>query len=110
LGNFVDAIVACSTHPRAASNSYLVSDGEDVSTPELVRKIAASFGRPARLFPVPLSLMRLAGSLTGKRAAVDRLSGSLTVNTAKIRRDLGWRPPFSMEEELHKTAQWFRSL
>lgn len=107
LGNLVDAVTVCATHPRAAGQTFLVSDGEDVSTPELVRRIAASFGRPPRLFPVPLSLMRLAGTLTGKRAAVDRLAGSLTVDSSKIRRELGWQPPFTMEQGLAETAEWF---
>jgi nucleoside-diphosphate-sugar epimerase len=110
LGNLVDAIAICSTHPQAAGNSYLVSDGEDVSTPELIRMIATAFGRPSRLFPVPLPLMRLAGTLTGKRAAVDRLAGSLTVDTSKIRRELCWQPPYTMAQELAETAEWFRKL
>ena len=71
LGNLVDAIFTCATHPQAAGNSYLVSDGEDVSTPELVHIIANAFGRSSRLFPVPLPLMRLTGTLTGKGAAID---------------------------------------
>ena len=110
LSNLVDAVVLCATLPQAAGNSYLVSDGEDVSTPELVRMIATALGRPARLFPVPLALMRLAGALAGKGAAVDRLAGSLTVDPSKIRRELGWQPPFTMEQELAKTAEWFRKL
>jgi len=108
LGNLVDAVTACATHPRAAGNSYLVSDGEDVSTPELVRMVAAAFGRPARLFPVPLLLMRLAGTMTGKGAAVDRLVGSLTVDISKIHRELGWQPPFTMQQGVAETAEWFR--
>ncbi len=108
LGNLVDAIIVCATHPRAAGNSYLVSDDEDVSTPEVVRMIAAAFGRSARLFPVPLSLMRLAGRLTGKGAAVDRLAGTLTVDTTKINRELGWKPPFTLEQGLAETAEWLQ--
>ncbi|RII27935.1 MAG: NAD-dependent dehydratase [Geobacter sp.] len=108
LGNLVDAVTLCATHPRATGQTYLVSDGEDVSTLELVRRIAAAFGRPARFFPVPLSLMSLAGTLTGKKAAVDRLAGSLTVDSSKIRRELGWQPPFTMEQGLLQTVTWFR--
>ena len=59
------------------------------------------------MFPVPLSLMRLAGNLTGKSGAVNRLAGSLTFDSSKIRRDLGWQPPFTMEEGLKETAKWF---
>jgi nucleoside-diphosphate-sugar epimerase len=106
LGNLVDAVIACVKHPNAAGNTFLVCDDDDVSTPELVRRIAAALGRQARVFPVPLALLRLAGAVIGKRAAVDRLVGSLTVDTGKIRRELGWKPPFTMEQGLRETAEW----
>lgn len=108
LGNLVDAIVVALKHPKAADQTYLVCDGEDVSTPELVRRIAAAFGTSARLIPFPLGLMRLAGMMTGKTAAVDRLLGSLVVDSGKIRRELGWQAPFNMQEGLKATAQWYR--
>ena len=104
LGNFVDAITTCINHPKAAGQTYLVSDGEDVSTPELIRRVAAALGRPARLFPFPPSLMRFAGKLFGKSDAVERLVGSLTIDSSKIRRELGWKPPFSMEQGLKETG------
>lgn len=107
LGNLVDAIVLCAHHPRAGGNTYLVCDGEDVSTPELVRRIAAACGRPSRLFPFPLTLMRLAGTMSGKRVEVDRLAGSLQVDSSKIQRELGWKPPFTLEQGLAETAEWF---
>jgi len=110
LGNLVDAIIACTTHPKAAWNTYLVSDGEDVSTPELVRRIAVSLGRQARLFPFPSSILRIVGKLTGKSDAVNRLLGSLTVDISKIRRELGWKPPFTMAKGLAETAEWFRNI
>jgi len=108
IGNLVDALAACATHPAAAGQTFLVSDGEDVSTPELVRRTASALGVSARLFPVPSSIIHLAGKLIGKSAAVNRLSGSLTVDSTKIRRELGWTPPFTMEEGLKKTAGWFK--
>jgi len=108
LGNLVDAIALCAIHPQAAGNSYLVSDGEDVSTPELVRLIATAFGRSSRLFPVPIAIMRLVGTLTGKGATIDRLAGSLTVDITKIRRDLCWKPPYSMAQGLAETVEWFK--
>lgn len=107
VGTLVDALATCAAHPAAAGKTYLVSDGEDVSTPELIRRTAAALNIPARLFPVPLSLMRLAGTVTGKSAAVDRLTGSLTVDSSKIRQELGWTPPFTMEEGLAATAAWY---
>ncbi|RNC68867.1 MAG: SDR family oxidoreductase [Desulfuromonadales bacterium] len=107
LGNLVDAIITCVSHPKAAGQTYLVSDGDDVSTPELVRRTGEALGRPARLFPFPPALMRLAGRLFGKAAAVERLLGSLAVDDSKIRRELGWKPPFTMKEGLKETAEWF---
>ena len=73
LGNLVDAITTCINHPKAAVQTYLVSDGEAVSTPELIRRVAAALGRPARLFPFPPALMRFTGRLLGKSDAVERL-------------------------------------
>lgn len=108
VGNLVDALATCATHPEAAGKTYLVSDGEEVSTPELIRRTASALGVPAWLLPFPLSLMKLAGTLTGKTATVNRLVESLTVNSSKIRQELGWVPPFTMEEGLRETAEWFK--
>ncbi|KAB0665280.1 SDR family oxidoreductase [Oryzomonas japonica] len=108
IGNLVDALATCALHPAAAGQTFLVSDGEDVSTPELIHRTASALGVPARLLPFPASLMRLAGKLTGKSAAVNRLTGSLTVDSSKIRRELGWVPPFTMEEGLRETAEWYK--
>jgi len=107
VGNLVDVLVACAVHPAAAGETFLVSDGEDISTPELVRRTAAALGVPARLFPVPLSLMRLAGALTGKGATVNRLAESLYVDCTKIRRELAWQPPHTLREGLQTTAEWY---
>jgi nucleoside-diphosphate-sugar epimerase len=107
VNNLADAITVCCTHPYAAGKTYMVSDDEVVTTPELIRLVAAAFNRPARLFPFPISLMRLAGRLTGKSAAVDRLLGSLVVDSSKIRLELGWKPPFTMEKGLRETADWY---
>jgi len=109
VGNLVDALVACAANPSAAGHTYLVSDGEDVSTPDLIRSTAKALGVSVRLLPLPNSLMRLAGKLTGKSGAVNRLLGSLTVDSSAIRRELGWKPPYSMEEGLIETATWFKS-
>lgn len=108
LDNLVDAIMKCCIRREAAGSTYLVSDGEDVSTPELIRRIAASLDRKAYLFPMPEGVMRCAGKLTGRISAVDRLLGSLTVNTAKIQNELSWVPPSTMEQGLKITAEWFR--
>jgi nucleoside-diphosphate-sugar epimerase len=108
VGNLADALTLCARHPDAAGKTYLVSDGDDVSTPELLRRTARALGVPARLFPFPVVLLRLAAALTGNTAAVARLTGSLAVDSAGIRSDLAWRPPVTMEEGLRLTADWFR--
>ena len=108
LGNLVDVIRQCVTHPNAAGKTFLVSDGDDVSTPELVCRIAAALGRRPFLLPVPVSWMRHAGRVLGKQAAVDRLLGSLYVDIAPLREELGWTPPYTMQEGLEATAQWYR--
>ena len=109
LGNLVDAIVVSVEHPAAAGKIFLLADGEAISTPELIRHIGRALGRPARLWPMPEMLLRLVGRLVGKTAEVERLLGALEVDGSKIRRDLGWLPPFTLDEGLHKTAEWYHS-
>jgi nucleoside-diphosphate-sugar epimerase len=92
---------------RAAGQTYLVSDGEDLSTPELIRRLAEVLGRPARLWPVPLSMLRWIGSVTGKQAMIDRLLGSLQVDSSKIRKELDWYPPYSVGQGFSETAAWY---
>jgi len=105
--NLVDAIIACVDRPEAAGQTYLVSDGDDISTAELIRRISHALGRPDRLFPFPPGIMRMAGRLLGQSAAMDRLLGTLTVEVSKIRNDLNWTPPYTMEQGLAETADWF---
>lgn len=107
LGNLVHALAVCASHPRAAGKTFLVSDGEDVSTPELLRATASALGARARLFPFPPPLMQLAGRLAGKGAQVGRLTGSLAVDSSKIRKELGWQPPYTLEAGLQATAKWY---
>ena len=108
-GNLADAIIRCLAHADAAGRTFLVRDGDDVSTPELIRRVGAALGRPARLFPVPAPLLRAAGRATGKSEIVTRLLDSLRVDDGQIRRDLGWAPPFTMAQGLDATAAWFTS-
>ena len=109
VGNLADALIACACRPAAAGKTYLVCDGEDVSTAELIRRIAAALGRQARLFPFPVALLRLAGRAAGKLPQIERLTGNLVLDGEPIRKELGWRPPFSMQQGLAETAAWFRS-
>ncbi len=105
LDNLVDLIVTCLTHPAAANQTFLVSDGEDVSTTELLRRMGSAMGRPARLVPVPAGLLKLAATMLGKRDVVQRLCGSLQVDIEKTRRLLDWNPPLSLEQGLKKAAE-----
>ena len=107
VGNLVDALIACATHPAAAGQTYLVRDGEDVSTSVLVEKIASALGRKNRSFYVPPGLLQTVAALLGRSEQIDRLFGSLCVNDAKIRSELGWMPPYTLEQGLQATADWY---
>ena len=109
LGNLVDALITCATHPAAAGKIYLISDGEDVSTPQLLQRLAVALGCPARLWTCPPALLKLIGKWTGKSAQLERLLGSLQVDSGKIRRELGWSPPYTMAQGLEATADWYRA-
>jgi nucleoside-diphosphate-sugar epimerase len=117
VGNVAEAVRAVLDAPAAAGEAFLVSDGRDLSTPELIRLIGAALGRSPRLLPVPPALFRAAGRagdgvarvlpwpLTS--AAVDRLLGSLWVDPGKLRRLTGWAPPFTPEQGLREVAEWY---
>lgn len=107
IDNLVDLIVTCSSHPAAANQVFLASDGEDVSTTQLLRKLATALGKPARLLPVPSWLMGGGARLLGKRALADRILGSLQVDISKNRQLLGWIPPVTLDQALALTAQHF---
>ena len=102
LDNLVDFIITCITHPLAANQTFLVSDGQDLSTTELVRGMAQAAGLPARLLPLPVWALRAGASLLGKGDAVQRLCGNLQVDISKARSLLGWVPPVSVEEGLRR--------
>lgn len=104
LDNLVDLIVTCIDHPSAANETFFVSDGEDLSTPQLIRRLARAMGRPARLIAVPAPLLMTAATLLGKRQVARRLLGSLQVDISKARQLLGWEPPVSVDEALRRTA------
>jgi nucleoside-diphosphate-sugar epimerase len=106
LGNLVDALLRCLDHPDAVGRVYLVRDGEDLSTFELVRRLSRALGVEPRLWPAPLGLMRMAAGVLGRSGAIDRLTGSLQVDDAAIRSDLGWIAPFTVDQGLTLTARW----
>jgi len=102
LDNLVDFIVTCITHPMAANQTFLISDGQDLSTTELVRGMARAAGVSARLLSVPVWALQAAGTLLGKGDAVQRLCGNLQVDSSKARRLLGWTPKLSVDEGLRR--------
>ena len=108
LGNFVDVLTACTSHPDAAGKTFLVSDGEDISTAQLIRNLARLMGKPPYLWPFPPTLLRLVGRSVGRLDEVERLLGSLVIDSSKIRRELGWTPPFPMEQGIAETVKWFQ--
>ncbi len=106
--NLVDALILCADHQQAAGQTFIVSDAEDISTPELIRRLAAIMGRPARLFAFPYPWLKKMAGLFGQGRRLDKLCRDLQVDATHIRTLLGWRPPFSMQQGLYETAVWYR--
>lgn len=107
LGNLVDAIDLCLNHPRAAGETFMVSDGQDVSTPDLIRTIASAMNKRVRLFSVSKAILRGVCGFLGKREGIEKLIGSLIVDSSKIRNTLGWHPPFTLEDGICETARYY---
>ncbi len=122
VGNLVDAILTTITHPKAQNQMFIISDGEDVSTAQLIRQIADCLELPCSLLPIPLSLLKLMGYLGNgiervtqkpfilNSSTIARLSGSLWVDSRKIRHTLNWQPPYSFEQGLKETLKNNQSL
>lgn len=104
IGNLVSLVVTCIDHPLAANQTFLVSDGEDLSTTQLLHRLSRALGKPARLLHMPELLLTLAASALGKKAIAQRICGSLQVDIAKNRELLGWVPPVSMDKAMRQTA------
>lgn len=107
LDNLIDFIVTCLEHPAAANQIFLVSDGEDMSTTELLRRTAAALGKSARLLPVSQAILALSFKMVHQDALSQRLCGSLQLDITKARNLLGWNPPVSVDAALMKTAHHF---
>ncbi|HPW30957.1 MAG TPA: SDR family oxidoreductase [Rhodoferax sp.] len=104
LDNLVDFIVTCTTHANAANQTFLISDGEDLSTPELICRIAHALNKKPHLFSMPIWSLNAFARLLGKRNALQRLSGNLQVDISKARSFLDWVPPISVDEGLRRTV------
>lgn len=104
IANLVSLIVTCIDHPGAANQTFLVSDGEDLSTSQLLHRLSLALGKPTRLFPVPVWLLKLAAAVLGKHAIAQRLCGSLQVDISKNLQILGWKPPVNMDRAMLQAA------
>ena len=109
LENLIDAIIQSLESSAAIGQTYLVSDNADISTPELFRAVANALNKPSRLIPFPVFFLRLAGVLFGKSGTIKRLANSLQIDCNKIHKELGWRPPFSLQQGLDKTVIWYQN-
>jgi len=107
-GNLISAVRAIFEAPRLGGEVFFLADGVDLSTPELVRTIAKALGKPARLWSLPVIVLRLAGALTGMSDEIARLVDSLSISPLKFERATGWRPPFSPSQGWKATAEWYR--
>ena len=109
VDNLADALLRCAIDPHAAGECFHVADDDAPSVTGLLRLIGDALGKPARLIAVPSTVLRALGTLTGRRAAIDRLTGSLQLDTGRITRVLGWHPPYTTRQGLEATAAWYRS-
>jgi nucleoside-diphosphate-sugar epimerase len=109
VGNLISAIATCLQHPKARGETFLVSDREAISTLELIQLLGKSLDQRIYSFPCPAQLLKLAGQLTNQTSTVDRLIGSLEIDSSKIQTLLDWSPPFTVIEGLSITAQWYKS-
>jgi nucleoside-diphosphate-sugar epimerase len=105
IDNLVDFIKLCLTHPKAANQTFLISDDRDVSTPELISIIAQAFNKKSRLFWFPMPLLKFALMSIGKSKQFERLAGSLTVDISKAKTLLNWKPVRTMEQQMADTAK-----
>jgi len=107
VGNLVDVIIKCAMHPNTAGKTYLVSDMEDISTPILIRKISEAMGKSCLIFPFPIRYLRLIAKIFRKESVIEKLIESLEVDTSAVSRDINWLPPYSMQEGIEETVNWF---
>ncbi len=107
LDNLVDLVVTCIDHPAAAHETFLVSDGEDLSTTEILRRMGQALGKSARLVPVPAGLLETGAAILGKRAVAQRLCGSLQVDIRHTCETLNWNPPMSVDDGFRAAASAF---
>jgi UDP-glucose 4-epimerase len=109
IRNLTSGVIICLSHPLAAGEVFHIADAESLSTPELLNSLGEALGRRVILPPVPICVLRAAGRLAGKAGEVGRLVDSLETTIDKIRKRLGWTPPFATREGLESAASWYRA-
>jgi UDP-glucose 4-epimerase len=107
VDNLVDLIITCISHPKAANQTFLVSDDDDLSTSRMIKELSTALGKKGWLLPIPVILFEILGKLTGKSAIIGRLCGSLQVDISKTKELLDWQPPVCVKDALAKTASHF---
>ena len=105
IDNLIDLLICCIDHSEVSGKTFLASDGEDLSTPELIKLIASSMGKKANLFPFPISMLKFLASVLGKREEINRLVGSLRIDNSYTKQILNWTPPVSVEEGIRRMVQ-----
>lgn len=110
LENLIDLLITCTEHSAAVGQTFLASDGEDISTSQLIRLMFEGMGRPVRLLPVPVSLLKAGALLVGRRCDIDRLIGSLQVDSRYTQQQLAWRPPMPVKDGVTEMARWYANL
>ena len=108
ISNLIDLILLCLEHPAATNQTFHVSDDDDISTAELLRRIGKALGKPVRNLPIPQTVLSTGLRLLGKGEWIDKFCGDLRVDISETKRMLGWKPKVAMEEELRRTALWWR--
>ena len=107
LDNLIDLIIYCIDHPSATGKIFLASDGEDISTTDLIKKLSNAMGKPKRLFPFPVPVIKLIGKIFKKSYEAERLLSSLRIDSSDTQKLLGWKPPFTLDEGLLNTVKWY---
>lgn len=104
VANLCDFILLCASQPAAGGQTFLIADGDDISTPDLLRRVGVAMGRPARLFPFPPKMLRASAVAIGRRSLANSLLSSLQIDISKARSLLGWTPPQRLDEAIAETA------
>ena len=110
IENLCSLVEVCTRHPQAAGEVFLVSDDQDISTPELIRMLAEAMERPCRLLPFPTSILAAASKLLGQQGVWSKLAESLQVDISKARQQLGWQPVISLEQGLADSVDWYQKM